>query len=425
MINKTGFSLLNQNFSSPNGGQTSFPSLDSNVISGRVTDIVLDENHPKINEVGGLNGIGTIYFELNSIISSEDSKTAKPLHPQNKTFPVINEIVLLFALPNSEIGQDEGEKSYFYISNVNVWNHPHHNALPNPVNDTLPPYQQKDYQQVEGGSVRRVTDESTEIEFNSKYNPSQNTFSENPDIHPLMPFMGDIIYEGRFGQSLRLGTTAKSDSFYKNSWSTVGDNGDPITILRNGQPQLTSDRGWVPITEDINEDLSSIYLTSYQKLGNFNIASDNYGSYPTPPEKINSYTNPQVILNSDRIVINAKTDNVLLSSQKSIGMSSIESVNIDTKKHYINANDVRLGSKDATQPVLKGNDTVELLKQLTQELILITQALQTSQIFPGGTPVPDPVLAPIATNSNLVLNNILTRLNDNKNGIKSNFVKVK
>ena len=105
MINKTGFSLLNQNFSSPNGDQTSFPSLDSSVISGRVTDIVLDENHPKINEVGGLNGIGTIFFSLtkDNIISSEDSKPAKPLHPQNKTFPVINEIVLLFALPNSEI----------------------------------------------------------------------------------------------------------------------------------------------------------------------------------------------------------------------------------------------------------------------------------------------------------------------------------
>ena len=106
-------------------------------------------------------------------------------------------------------------------------------------------------------------------------------------------------------------------------------------------------------------------------------------------------------------------------------MSSIGSVNIDAKEHYINANDIRLGSKDATQPVLKGDATVELLKQLTQELILLTQVLQTSQIYPAGVPVPDPVLAPIATNSNLVLNNILARLNDNKNGIKSNFVKVK
>ena len=425
MINRTGFNALNKNLSSPNGGQNSFPPLDNTVISGRVTDIVLDENHPKFNEVGGLNGIGTIFYELNSIISSEDSKTAKPLHPQNKTFPIINEIVLLFALPNNEIGEDESAKSYFYISNINVWNHPHHNALPNPINDILPPSQQKDYRQIEGGSVRRVTDESTEINFNSKFNPSQNTFVEKIDIHPLMPFMGDIIYEGRFGQSLRLGTTSKSDSLYKNNWSTVGNNGDPITILRNGQPQNSSDRGWVPITENINEDLSSIYLTSYQKLENLNVASEKYESYTTPPNKTNQYTNPQVILNSDRIVINSKTDSVLLSSQKSIGMSSIESVNIDTKKHYINANDIRLGSKDATQPVLKGNDTVELLKQLTKELILLTQALQTSQIFPAGVPTPDPVLAPIATNSNLVLNNILTRLNDNKNGIKSNFVKVK
>ena len=98
MINRTGFNALNKNLSSPNGGQNSFPPLDNTVISGRVTDIVLDENHPKFNEVGGLNGIGTIFYELNSIISSEDSKTAKPLHPQNKTFPIINEIVLLLVI---------------------------------------------------------------------------------------------------------------------------------------------------------------------------------------------------------------------------------------------------------------------------------------------------------------------------------------
>ena len=425
MINRTGFAALSKNLLPPTGDQNPFPTLGTNIISGRVTDIVLDENHPKFNEVGGLNGIGTIFYEVISQTSNKESQTAKPFNPQNKIYPLINELIVLISLPNQELIDNPTSTSFYYINNINIWNHPHHNAYPNPTDNTLPLSQQKDYQQSEGGSVRKVTDESTEILLNSKSNPSQNTFIERTNIHPLMPFMGDIMYEGRFGQSLRLGTTAKSNSLYKNNWSTVGKNGDPITILRNGQSRNSSDRGWVPITENINEDLSSIYLTSYQKLENFNIASNNYGSYPTPPEKTNSYTNPQVILNSDRIIINAKTDNVLLSSQKSIGMSSIESVNIDTKKHYINANDVRLGSKDATQPVLKGNDTVELLKQLTQELILLTQGLQTSQIFPAGVPVPDPVLAPIATNSNLVLNNILTRLNDNKNGIKSNFVKVK
>jgi len=429
MRNKSGFVGLIQNTSSPQGSQNklnnSILSLNSKVTVGRVTDIILDENHPRFNEVGGLNGIGTIFYELEDLVSANNIQNAKPLHPQNKTFPLINEMVLLFQLPDNNIGTTNSSKKYYYINNINLWNHPHHNAYPSPLKSTLPPSQEKDYQTIEGGSVRRVTDESTEINLNSPLNPSQNTFIERTNIHPLMPFMGDIIYEGRFGQSLRLGTTAKSDSLYKNSWSTVGNNGDPITILRNGQPQNSSDRGWIPITENINGDLSSIYLTSYQKLENLNVASEKYESYKTPPTLPNQYTNPQVILNSDRIVINSKTDSILLSSQTSIGMSSLGSVNIDAKEHYINANDIRLGSKDATQPVLKGDATVELLKQLTQELILLTQALQTSQIYPAGVPVPDPVLAPIATNSNLVLNNILARLNDNKNGIKSNFVKVK
>jgi hypothetical protein len=42
-----------------------------------------------------------------------------------------------------------------------------------------------------------------------------------------------------------------------------GTNGDPITILRNGQGNQTKE-GWIPIVEDINNDNSSIYLTSTQ-----------------------------------------------------------------------------------------------------------------------------------------------------------------
>ena len=141
------------------------------------------------------------------IESTKEAQIAKPLHPQNKTYPLINEIVLLFSLPDTLIGENSNSKSYYYINNINLWNHPHHNAYPSPVEDNLPPSQQKDYQSVEGGSVRRVTDESTEINLNSPLNPSQNTFIERTNIHPLMPFMGDIMYEGRFGQSLRLGTT--------------------------------------------------------------------------------------------------------------------------------------------------------------------------------------------------------------------------
>jgi len=428
MINRTGLNGLNRNLSKPKGSQDKFNNsllaINSKVITGRVTDIVLDENHPKFNDVGGLNGIGTIFYELNNLVSTKDNQTAKPLHPQSKTFPLINEMILLFALPDQEIGESNNSKSYYYINNINIWNHPHHNAYPSPIESNLPPSQKKDYQQVEGGSVRRITDESTEINLNSPLNPSQNTFIERTNIHPLMPFMGDIIYEGRFGQSLRLGSTAKSKSNYKNSWSNVGDNGDPITILRNGQPNNSTDRGWVPITENINSDLSSIYLTSYQKLEDFNVASrelyDSYRIKPTTPSK---YSNPQIVLNSDRIVINAKSDHVLLSSQKSIGMSTVGSVNIDAASHCISSNDIKLGSIRAEQPVLLGDNTVDVLLGLTEAIKDLASVLLVQRDYPGGA---------LKTSYNAIASNVLTQIDSadgilaqlNNNSLKSKTTKV-
>ena len=134
-------------------------------------------------------------------------------------------------------------------------------------------------------------------------------------------------------------------------------------IFRNGQPAKSTDEGWIPITENINGDLSSIYLTSTQQLNSFKVASELYQSYKTPPTFPSQYTEPKVILNSDRVVINAKKDSVLLSAQTSIGMSTNGSVNIDAKSNYISSNDIKLGSKNATQPVLLGDNTVEILKQ--------------------------------------------------------------
>ena len=77
---------------------------------------------------------------------------------------------------------------------------------------------------------------------------------------------GDVIYQGRWGNSLRFGSTVKTDSVDNNTWSETGENGDPITILRNGQDPNSSSEGWIPITEDVNNDLASIWFTSTQKI---------------------------------------------------------------------------------------------------------------------------------------------------------------
>ena len=373
---------------------------------GRVTDIILNQNYPDIEKYGGLNGIGTIFFELNNV-QNPGRGIAKPFYPQLSAYPLVNELVLLFRLPNNNIGRNTSEESYYYINMVSLWNHPHHNAYPNPITSTtLPDSQQKDYQQTAAGSVRRVTDESTEIDLNSPINPSQATFIERTNIHPLLPFAGDIMYQGRWGNSLRFGSTAKpTDINALNDWSEVGENGDPITIIRNGQPLESSDEGWVPITENVNEDLSSIYQTSTQKIP-IQVASENYNSYITPPKTPSQYTNPQVIINSDRLVFNAKTDSILLSAEKSIGLSSNSSLNFNTNNYIVDAGNIRLGSKNATEPLVKGETLYKNLTQIVNALTTLVDVMEVQQLWPGGVPTPDGATSVTARATKDILNNV-------------------
>lgn len=355
---------------------------------GRVTDIILNDQYPEFNKYGGPNGIGTIFYELNNFIGGENG-IAKPFFPQLSAYPLVNEMVLIFKLPNSNIGRNTAEESYYYINMISLWNHPHHNAYPNPVtSNTLPESQQRDYKQTSGGSVRRVTDEETGIDLNSDINLSQATFEERNNIHPLLPFAGDIIHQGRWGNSLRFGSTAATADTQLNGWSSVGDNGDPITIFRNGQPLNSSDEGWKHITEEINQDLSSIYLTSYQSIG-LNPSSENYRSFSTLPISISSFTNPQIILNSDRVIINAKTDSVLLSAQKSISLSTNESVNINTKTLSIDAGSIKLGSKDAPESVVRGDTLFFQLNGICNALTSMLEILSTSKTYINGVPAND------------------------------------
>ena len=91
-----------------------------------------------------------------------------------------------------------------------------------------------------------------------------------------------MIFEGRFGNSIRFGSTNIGDTIpdeNKNQWSQVGEVGNPITIIRNGQPEKTNEKGWVPLIEDSNNDSSIIYMTSNQQITGFTPASLNQQSF--------------------------------------------------------------------------------------------------------------------------------------------------
>lgn len=400
-----------------NSGVQSLANIVNNIsntfVPVRVTDVVLNDKHPKYTDVGEWNGIGAVFFQYIDGTTPANS-FAYPFFPHINDCPLVNEVVFLIAIPSKFMdGNNTYIPSYYYLPATGIWNHPHHNAYPD-----VKIYKEQEKQ--EG---------KTDIDLNSPTNQTQQTFQEKSNIHPVLPFTGDIIHQGRWGNSLRFGSTSKPPQDiplaqlpspeYQNNWSDAGDNGDPITILRNGQNPNSLSEGWVPVTENLKTDLSSIYLTSYQKIP-FSIANENFISYTTPPTTPSQFTKPQIILNSDRIVLNAKSDSVLISGEKSVGLSSNNSINIEAKQIYFDGTDIRLGRKNASQAVLKGDDTVTYLKILINELKNLTEALKVVQDWPGGNPVPNSTMLTVANSSQKILESVY----NNIDSVKSNFVKV-
>ena len=246
------------------GGNTSKKEF----ISVRVIDIILNNDHPRATSLGGVDAIGTIFYgDISSekgIDNSETLPTAKPLFSYQKYLPLINEIVLLTEITINKDNKSK-EKIKLYLPNINIWNSPHHNAMP------LTEYYKngnKGYSSTQDGVIKNPQDNLLNI-------PLGKTFQEKDFIKPLRPFEGDNILEGRLGNSIRLGSTSKP----LNPWSQNGENSDPIIIIRNGQYNNINDETFNPNIEDINNDDSSIYLTSNQNINNFTPTSKNMQSY--------------------------------------------------------------------------------------------------------------------------------------------------
>jgi hypothetical protein len=357
---KFGISGLSRNALSPFSSPV---NLKERIItSKRVKDIILDQNHPKFIEYGEWASIGLVFVEDTTQPTSENNLiTIYPLLSNLKFYPLLNEVITVISLPSAELETDPNSSKFYYLPPINIWGSQHHNAIPGISN--LPPSQQKDYQQTEAGSVRRVTDGGTEINLGK-------VFTEQLNINSLQPFEGDYILEGRFGNSLRFGSSQGKD---------------PITKIRNGQGPQTNE-GWTTVEENIQEDKASIYLTSTQQIS-LQPNTFNYNSYSTSPESVNQYSKPQILLNSGRIVLNANQDHVLLSAAKSINLNSQDSVNIDSKnKVVINSPQIYLGSKDATEPLLLGNKTIDLLRDVLLAFQATLNQLQVLTSLPPGAP---------------------------------------
>lgn len=214
----------------------------------------------------GPSDIGSILYTLvnttqNRTLQASGNPVAKPANSAIKQYPVEGEFVLLMQGPSTELNNSRDSRQYFYTLPFNLWNASHHNAFPdlgdysNYVNTT-----QKNYQQSAGAQQANNLSVTSSVNF-----PLGPNFPEKDNIKPLRIFAGDVTLEGRWGNSIRFGSTSAIDK-QANSWSSQGTAGSPILILRNGQGRQADDIAWFPTVENINRDPSSIYLTNGQQI---------------------------------------------------------------------------------------------------------------------------------------------------------------
>jgi hypothetical protein len=350
-----------------------------NVKVGKVMGVVTTNNTPtfkQFEKVGGYSSIGTIFFlDYNKIknvdtITTDDSfdkcEIAKPLFPNISYYPLLGELVYIICdSPSPSTQINPSSTANYYISTINLWNNQHVNSQTQ----------------------------------NTKA-PVGKTFFENKGIRNLLSYEGDYIIKGRSGNSIRLGRTIRSFTNV-NEWSKVGLETQPITIISNGHEYDPKKDFYI---EQINQDASSIYLTSNQSIPLKNNLIVPFNPI-TLPISIPDYTESQVILNAGRIILNSKFDDVMLFAENNVEISTNNIINLNASRGiHLNIKEgsltnpslspispkIFLGTKSndtlPTEPLMLGNQTARFLLDLVKALDDFALSLTSASTDPEGSP---------------------------------------
>ena len=315
--------------------------------AARVAHVVLDESDEMYSDYGKQNSIGCIfYIPIGVDYEKKDLRDlpfAKPLDSSVRRYPLNDEIVLITSAPSSIL--TDRDKSAYYTRVVSIWNNPNHNAFP--AGDDL--------------ELGYSVDEQR--------------------VSPLQPFYGDVVLEGRSGQTVRFG----GEKHPKNIYTDDSNKGKPFIIISNGQVLKKDGNDFTE--EDINKDDSTIFITSDHTVP-LKQSRSKYKAANTEPTDASKYKGKQVILNSGRLYFNSKDEDILFSAKESFGVTA-KDISLDGDKYVaFDAKKIYLGEKARlyeSQPVILGDSLEYLLDDLFNSLTSLSKAMAKAQA--GGKPV--------------------------------------
>lgn len=239
-------------------------------------------------------------LDINQTTRRKDLYEADPLNPYQSTFPIVGEYVLVFRA----LGK------YYYIGPINVDRRITQNArqLAGDLVEASQPENVKSRQrEILGGILKRKPI--------TKSKPGDNFIEA--DVQPVKVFEGDVVYQGRYGHSIRFGTSQMHQR---------PDRQSPNIVLRTGQSKesLKVDKNKSSLTiEDLDKDASSIYMTSDELLP-FTPATKQSSTFLySMIAKPMDFNGAQILLNSDTLVLNSKLYSIYMFSKEGIHMNSL------------------------------------------------------------------------------------------------------
>ena len=253
---------------------------------------------------------------------NNNDEWAIPLGPV-KRIPLVGEHVMTFRGPSWSADPGNNPQRAYYLTSCNVQDNLNLGILPQ--------------------TFLRGKDQPTGIlgDFlNSLGNPQKEsaldpfmgeTFQERETIKPMQPYEGDTIIEGRWGQTIRFGSTVedsphpdaiKGKDVYEikacADWEGgIFGAGSPITFITNGHFPIPGTNKYSK--ESFELDRSTICMTSGQKLKTFETAQPNLGIGVPRSNKADS---SQVVISSDRLVFNAKKEFLILAAKQSVQVAT-------------------------------------------------------------------------------------------------------
>lgn len=258
-------------------------------------------------------------FAINVAVKIDGSRLdisqAIPASIHVKQLPVIGEMVIVlpgYSVKSSKVN-NKSTKQWYYISGIGVQGNVNNNI--NPI-------------------------------FSKSFHPDIK-FIDTP-VQFIQPYLGDVIIEGRWGNSIRLSHTPLST---KNQpiWNSVIKS-DPIIVISNSKP-ISETSGFK--TEQLNSS-STIILTSTQQVPTMLFGNTQQPNSLSKYEKESTYNRPQLLGTADRVVIKANTDIVAIDSPKAIVLNT--------------TGEVRIGSDTASSQMVHGDVLINILQKILNQL---------------------------------------------------------